>query len=89
MFLCPCLSAADILGARVIGVVLTGANSDGNAGLKAISDKGGATIVQNPATALAQTMPQSAIDLVSPDHITTLEELPALLVRLADTPVIL
>lgn len=55
-------SAADIYGADLAGVILTGANHDGANGLKAIADKGGVAIVQNPATAHVPIMPQSAIN---------------------------
>ena len=54
-------SAADAFGDAVIGIVLTGANSDGALGLKAISGHGGLAIVQQPKGAYAGTMPQSAL----------------------------
>jgi chemotaxis protein methyltransferase CheR len=47
---------------EVVGVLLTGANSDGTKGLKKIVDKGGVTIVQDPSTAESSLMPQSAIE---------------------------
>ncbi|TXK48753.1 chemotaxis protein CheB [Pontibacter qinzhouensis] len=58
------MSAADIFGKQVIGVLLSGASKDGSAGLKYIYDKGGQTIVQDPAEAEISTMPESAIKLV-------------------------
>jgi two-component system chemotaxis response regulator CheB len=54
-------SAADAYGAGVIGVVLTGANDDGAAGLRRIADRGGTAIVQDPATAERRAMPDAAI----------------------------
>ena len=54
-------SAADAYGERVIGVVLTGANADGAAGLARIAERGGAAIVQDPATAEAPEMPTAAL----------------------------
>jgi two-component system chemotaxis response regulator CheB len=54
-------SAADAYGAGVIGVVLTGANDDGAAGLRRIADRGGIAIVQDPATAERRAMPDAAI----------------------------
>ena len=57
-------SAADTYGARVVGVVLTGANADGAAGLRRIVSRGGLGFVQTPQTAESPTMPQAAIDAV-------------------------
>lgn len=54
-------SAAASHGDRTIGVVLTGANADGAAGLRAIRECGGVTIVQDPETAERPEMPRAAI----------------------------
>ena len=54
-------SAADAFGPELTGVILTGANHDGAAGLKAIHDAGGATIVQDRAEAHATAMPDAAL----------------------------
>ncbi|WP_232448374.1 chemotaxis protein CheB [Burkholderia ubonensis] len=53
-------SAAAEMGARVIGVILTGTLDDGAAGLEAIQSCGGSTIVQDPAEAFAGEMPLHA-----------------------------
>ena len=53
-------SAADAYGEGLIGVILTGANNDGAAGLKAVHAAGGVALVQDPAAAYARTMPQAA-----------------------------
>jgi two-component system chemotaxis response regulator CheB len=53
-------SAADAYGHRVVGVVLTGANTDGALGLRRISDLGGLAIIQDPKTAESPTMPEAA-----------------------------
>ena len=59
-------SAADAYGERVIGIVLTGANEDGAAGLRRIADRGGLAIVQDPETAARRTMPDAAIRAGAP-----------------------
>ena len=55
-------SAADAYGAGLIGVILTGANHDGAAGLKAVIEAGGVGIVEDPADAYATAMPESALE---------------------------
>jgi two-component system, chemotaxis family, protein-glutamate methylesterase/glutaminase len=57
-------SAADAYGARLLGVVLTGASADGALGLRAIFERGGRALVQDPATATANIMPASALAAV-------------------------
>jgi two-component system chemotaxis response regulator CheB len=54
-------SAADTYGPALAGVVLTGANHDGSAGLRAIVDAGGIALVEDPADAYAPTMPRAAL----------------------------
>ncbi len=78
-------SAAAVYGERAIGVVLTGANHDGAAGLAAIADRGGTTIVQDPHTAFAPTMPQAALDATNVDHILPIDAIPQLLRTLASS----
>ena len=55
-------SAADAYAERLLGIVLSGANSDGACGLESVQKAGGLTLVQRPDTAAAQTMPQAALD---------------------------
>ncbi|HTR52743.1 MAG TPA: chemotaxis protein CheB [Kofleriaceae bacterium] len=59
-------SIATDLGASAIGVLLSGAGSDGALGLRAIKEEGGITFAQDPQTASQRSMPQAAIDLESP-----------------------
>jgi two-component system chemotaxis response regulator CheB len=75
-------SAALLTGVQLIGVILTGANADGSTGLKKISEAGGVTIVQDPASARAANMPEAALQAVHADHIVALENLSALLIQL-------
>lgn len=76
-------SAADVFGDRLVGIVMTGASSDGAQGLKRIKDSGGRTVVQNPRTAESPFMPQAAVRAASPDHILDLEDIAPFLVKLA------
>ena len=81
------LSSALSHGAGTVGVVLTGMLDDGTAGLQAIKACGGTAVVQDPSEAYAPSMPRSAIDNVEVDHCVGLSQMPALLQRLAATPV--
>jgi len=65
-------SAAATYGPKLIGVVLSGANADGTAGLAAIKARGGLAVVQDPATAEASFMPQAALDGTAVDHVLDL-----------------
>jgi two-component system, chemotaxis family, protein-glutamate methylesterase/glutaminase len=79
-------SAALSAGPRVVGVVLTGMLDDGTAGLWAIKDQGGTTVVQDPEEALMPSMPRSALEHVEVDHCVSLMKMPRLLSRLAGKP---
>ena len=75
-------SAADSYGDRVIGVVLTGANEDGAAGLLRITERGGYPIVQDPETAEVRTMPTAATRAVPGADVLPLEGIAPRLVAL-------
>jgi two-component system chemotaxis response regulator CheB len=75
-------SAAEARGERCVGVVLTGANRDGAAGLVRIAELGGEAIVQDPVTAARAEMPRAALAAVPDARVAPLEEIPALLVEL-------
>ncbi len=68
-------SVAEEYGERAIGIVLTGANDDGAAGLAAIKARGGVAIVQDPASAARGTMPEAAIAATDADAVLPLEEI--------------
>ena len=68
-------SAADTYGAATIGVVLTGANSDGSRGLRRIFDRGGVALVQDPTTAESPTMPSAAIRCVPEARVQRIAEI--------------
>jgi two-component system chemotaxis response regulator CheB len=75
-------TAAEVYLSGLIGIILTGANNDGTAGLKKIKEKGGLTIAQNPATAESALMPRSAIQGNAVDKILSLAEIASFLVQL-------
>ena len=75
-------SAARSYGSDVIGVVLTGANADGAAGLAEIRRCGGHAIVQDPATAELPIMPRAALDRAGAAEVLPVEVIPGALVRL-------
>jgi two-component system chemotaxis response regulator CheB len=54
-------SAADAYGEGLVGIVLTGASSDGAQGLQTICKAGGIGLVQSPDSAQAATMPRAAL----------------------------
>ena len=72
-------SAADVYGDRLLGVILTGANEDGAAGLHAIHRAGGVTVVQQPDSAKAPLMVVSALQRNPADFVLSLPEIAALL----------
>lgn len=72
-------SAADVYRERLLGIILTGWNHDGAAGLAAVHRAGGATVVQRPDDAHAAVMPQSALDAVDADHVLTIDGIADLL----------
>ena len=78
-------SAADAYGATTVGVVLTGANSDGSRGLRRIFDRGGLALVQDPMTAESPTMPSAAIRCVPGARVQTISQIAATLAGLVST----
>ena len=63
------ISAAEVYGDKVIGIVLSGGDGDGAAGVQAVTKHGGLALVQHPESAWADGMPRSAI---AADHPTVL-----------------
>ena len=72
-------SAADIYGADLLGILLTGANADGAAGLLAIRKAGGLAVVQDPAEAQVPTMPAAAVRCGAASQVLGLQAIAAML----------
>ncbi len=68
-------SAAYAYGPAVIGIILTGANQDGAAGLALVKRRGGVAVIQDPRSAVKRTMPDAAIAATAADAILPLEEI--------------
>lgn len=75
-------TAAMVYQKKLLGVILTGANHDGAAGMALIKKYGGLTIAQSPATAQFPTMPEAAIATGAIQQVLALHEITALLLHL-------
>jgi two-component system chemotaxis response regulator CheB len=62
-------SASDVYGHALLAILLTGASPDGAQGLLRVHERGGVTVVQDPATCEANAMPQAALALFQPDFV--------------------
>jgi two-component system CheB/CheR fusion protein len=74
-------SLAEAYGPRAICVVLSGTGGDGSIGLKAVHDKGGLVIAQDPGEASYDGMPRSAILTGAVDLVLPVAKIPDALVR--------
>jgi two-component system CheB/CheR fusion protein len=72
--------------AAAIGVILSGAGSDGAVGLKAIKEAGGITFAQDGATAKYDSMPRSAVATGCVDFVLSPAKIAEEIARLLDTP---
>ncbi len=60
---------------RLIGILLSGANRDGALGMKHIKERGGLTIVQDPAECMIDTMPKAAMAVTKIDHVLKVDQI--------------
>jgi two-component system, chemotaxis family, protein-glutamate methylesterase/glutaminase len=68
-------SAADVYGPALVGVILTGASADGALGARAVHERSGRVIIQDPATAEASVMPAAAIAAVPGARVVALSDM--------------
>jgi two-component system chemotaxis response regulator CheB len=76
------ITAANAYREKLIGIILSGANKDGAAGLKKVHDNGGVAIVQDPAECEVKTMTQSALQLTRVDFVYTTDQIINYLLKL-------
>lgn len=69
------MSAGFIYQKNLLGILLSGANTDGAKGIKVIKEFGGTTIIQNPADCQFDIMTQSALNEMTPDFILNSDEI--------------
>lgn len=77
-------TAAREYGPRVVGIVLSGLQDDGSAGLYAVRERNGIAIVQDPRDTVWKEMPQHAIEYAEPHYVLTADEIASTLVELVD-----
>ncbi|MBN2637425.1 MAG: PAS domain-containing protein [Prolixibacteraceae bacterium] len=70
-------SLADDQKDFAVGIILSGMGSDGSSGIRAIKEKNGIVLVQEPETARFDSMPRSAIDSGMVDIVAPAEKLPS------------
>ena len=68
-------SAAEVYKNRLAGLLLSGANSDGMAGLQSIKNYGGTTAIQDPQSAVVSFMPLHALLNVKIDHVLPIDDM--------------
>jgi two-component system CheB/CheR fusion protein len=79
-------SLAQDCRSSAIGVILSGAGSDGSLGLQAVKEAGGVTFAQEPATAEFASMPQTADASAHVDFVLPPGGIAAELARIARDP---
>jgi len=68
-------TAADIYGASLVAILLSGANADGTKGLISVKNAGGTVIIQDPVSAEVSFMPGNALDNMKPDFVADVKKI--------------
>jgi len=80
------LSAAEIFGRNILGVILTGMGKDGMEGCRKIKEKGGRVIVQDEESSVVWGMPRSVVKEGLADAVLPLSQIAAAIVNMAQQP---
>lgn len=78
------MTAAERFGPRLLSVVLTGMGRDGAAGVAEAKRRGGMVIVQDPASAEADSMPRAALAMTAVDLVLPLNSISSALNSLCE-----
>jgi len=78
------ISLAEAMGARAVGIILSGYDGDGTLGCKHIKANGGKTFAQDMSAEVGH-MPLSAQEAGCVDFVLPLDKIPAKLISLAST----
>lgn len=68
-------SAAEVLGCRTMGVLLTGMGRDGAQGMLAIKNQGGPTTAEHESSCVVYGMPKAAVDLGAAGKVVPLSQI--------------
>ena len=74
-------SVAQSAGQNATGIIMTGMGDDGARGLKAMKDKGAATVAQDEASCVVYGMPKEAVKLGAVDIVAPLKNIPELIMN--------
>ena len=75
-------SVAKVCGADCVGLVLTGMGCDGREGLRNIQAAGGTTLAQDETSCIVYGMPRACVEAGVVDRVVSLDEAPAVLMKL-------
>lgn len=68
-------SAAEAVGKRALGVILTGMGSDGLEGVKILKQKGGRALAQSDSSCVVYGMPKAIVDAGLADEIVDIDDM--------------
>ncbi len=75
-------TAAEVFRERAVGVILSGANTDGSRGMTKIHEMKGITLVQDPRNCEIGTMPLACLNAMKPDHVMDADKIITFILKL-------